>query len=265
MDVPRPTGSPALRGLGIVAGLGTQILFFVTVWYLFAFLKDGPTPGTKASLLVDAALSLQFAVVHSWLLLPATRKKITRVLAGEFYGCLFCVATCVGLLGMFAGWQASPLMVWEMTGLGSAMMQACFYASWIMLLYSLSLTGLGYQTGFTPWWHWLRREPQPKRLFAPRGAYLLLRHPVYLSFLGLIWFTPRMTLDHAVLTGIWTVYIFVGSYLKDERLAYYYPKAYRDYQTRVTGYPLFVIGPLGLRRPASAPCDAPALPVRKAA
>jgi hypothetical protein len=51
-------------------------------------------------------------------------------------------------------------------------------------------SGLGWQTGWTPWWHWARRLPQPKRLFVERGAYRFLRHPVYLSFLGLIWSEP---------------------------------------------------------------------------
>ena len=30
--------------------------------------------------------------------------------------------------------------------------------------------------------------PQERREFQPRGAYSFLRHPVYLSFLGLVWF-----------------------------------------------------------------------------
>ena len=50
-----------------------------------------------------------------------------------------------------------------------------------------------------------------------------------MSFLGLIWFTPRMTADHALLTAIWSVYIFVGSYLKDLRLEFYLGDTYREY------------------------------------
>ncbi|MCA9028506.1 MAG: hypothetical protein KDA86_25070 [Planctomycetaceae bacterium] len=86
----------------------------------------------------------------------------------------------------------------------------------------------------------------PPRPFLEHGAYRWFRHPIYLSFLGLIWFTPRMTLDHALLTGWWTVYIFVGSYLKDERLAFYLGESYREYQRRVPGYPGMTFGPLGL-------------------
>jgi methanethiol S-methyltransferase len=118
------------------------------------------------------------------------------------------------------------------------------------LAYSLSLTGLGYPTGWTPFLHWLRGQSPPRRDFVPRGAYHLLRHPVYLSFLGLICFTPRMTLDHAVLTGIWAAYIFFGSYLKDRRLVHYLGDSYRTYQARVPGYPLMPFGPLGKVRPA---------------
>jgi hypothetical protein len=67
---------------------------------------------------------------------------------------------------------------------------------------------------------------------------------VYLSFLGLIWFTPRMTLDHALLTAIWTAYVFVGSVLKDRRLEFYLQDEYRQYAARVPGYPGMFLGPL---------------------
>lgn len=131
-------------------------------------------------------------------------------------------------------------------------MQAGFYGAWVGLFYSLYLSGLGYQTGLTPWWYWLRRQPQPRRQFEIRSLYRWLRHPIYLSFLGLIWFTPRMTWDHVLLTTIWTTYIFIGSYLKDERLAYYLGDSYRRYQEQVVGYPLMFFGPLGRRKLASS-------------
>jgi hypothetical protein len=65
-----------------------------------------------------------------------------------------------------------------------------------------------------------------------------------------------MTLDHAVLTGIWTVYIAVGSVLKDRRIAFYLGEPYLSYMQKVSGYPLVPFGPLAkLHAPAmnSAP------------
>jgi hypothetical protein len=117
--------------------------------------------------------------------------------------------------------------------------------SWVALIYSLHLTGLGYQTGLTPWWHWVKRQPAAPRRFEPRGAYRLIRHPVYLSFLGLIWLTPVVTLDRAILIVVWTLYIAVGSCLKDRRLTHYLGDSYRQYQSRVWGYPGLWFGPLG--------------------
>lgn len=65
-----------------------------------------------------------------------------------------------------------------------------------------------------------------------------------MSFLGLIWFTPYMTLDHAMLTGIWTVYIYLGSYAKDQRMIRFVGEKYREYAARVSGLPLIGFGPL---------------------
>ncbi len=79
----------------------------------------------------------------------------------------------------------------------------------------------------------------------PRSVYRFFRHPIYASFLGLVWLTPTMTLDRAVLVAVWTVYIFVGSHLKDRRLVHYVGDPYRYYQARVPGYPLLPFGPLG--------------------
>ena len=47
------------------------------------------------------------------------------------------------------------------------------FLSWVALFYSLSLRGLGYQTGLAPWWHWVRGRPLPPRSFEPVGVPLL--------------------------------------------------------------------------------------------
>jgi len=235
------------RIIGITFGLATQALFLFTVWYLFSFLKGNYSQRNYGSLWIDAALALQFAVPHSLLLLPTTRRRLARWIPSAFYGCFFCVATCLGLLLTFAFWRGSPVELWRFHGWIRIGIESAFIGSWVALFYSLSLTGLGYQTGLTPWWQWVRGRSGPRSPFEPHGVYHWFRHPIYLSFLGLLWFTPVMTLDRAVLTGLLTVYIFIGSYLKDERLAFYNGESYRRYQSLVVGYPLVFFGPLGKR------------------
>lgn len=240
--------SRGARCAGIAAGIGVHLFFAFTVWHLYGFLKGGldatESRATAWALCVDAVLALQFAIPHSLLLHPAIRERLTRWIPSQFYGLLFCAATCAGLLVTIGGWRTMPDVWWNVPGTWRHVVHGGFLASWVGLLYSISLTGFGYQTGWTPWWHWVRRRPIPPRPFAPRSVYRYLRHPVYLSFLGLVWFTPVMTADRAVLTAIWTAYLFVGSYLKDERLAYYLGDRYRAYQAEVPGYPGMLLGPL---------------------
>jgi methanethiol S-methyltransferase len=233
------------RAGGISFGLMTQLLFVPTVYYVFLFLRDGVTRPASGWLAIDCLLALQFAVPHSILLLPRSRSALSRIMPSQFYGSLFAVSTCVSLWVIFTNWRSSPLLIWEAEGWSRIAIYAGFYASWVSLIYSLKLVGLGYQNGWTPWVHWLRRQALPRREFAERGIYRWMRHPVYLSFLGLIWFTPRMTADHALLTGLWTVYIFVGSCLKDRRMTFYLGDSYREYASRVPGFPGLFFGPLG--------------------
>lgn len=237
------------RTAGLLFGLVTHALFAFTVWHLFWFLKGSDPAGggstAAGAILVDVALAVGFAVPHSLFLLPSVRRRIVAAgLAGPLYGCFYCTLTCLALLTTIFLWQPIALIAWRWPAPLSTVVSGGFVASWVALLYSLHLTGLGWQTGLTPWWHWIRGLPQPKREFAERGVYRILRHPVYLSFLGLIWFVPVVTLDRAVLIGVWSLYIFVGSVLKDRRLLFFIGDRYRDYQTRVPGYPGMPFGPL---------------------
>lgn len=241
------TTSLAMRLFGISYGLLTHALFAVAVWHIFWFLRGNQPTGdlpTPLWWLIDIALALQFSVLHSLLLYPAMRERLGKYIAGPFYGVFYCTVTCLCFLLAIGCWQTTPYFLWNLSGLGESLVHGAFYASWGLLLYSLSLNGLGFQTGFLPWWHWMRGLPPPPRRFRERGVYTILRHPVYLSFLGLIWFTPVMTYDRMLLCVLWTTYVFVGSALKDRRLVHYTGDAYRDYQARVPGYPGMIAGPL---------------------
>ena len=240
------------RVCGIGFGVATHALFFFTLYRVFLFLHADSVLSPPGSLWLDALLALLFAVPHSVLLHQAMRRRLGKWISAPFYGCFFCAATCLTLLVTFAGWRSSELTIWHLTGLPGRAVEAAYVGSWLMLFYSLCVSGIGYQTGFLPWWEWVRGRPVRKREFRPRNIYQVLRHPVYLSFMATVWFNPVMTLDRLQLALIWTAYIFVGSWLKDGRLTYYLGETYLAYEEKVPGYPLMPFGPLARRkRPAS--------------
>ena len=233
--------------VGFLFGACTQLLFLWTAVQLFQFLRYGGDSTRAFSPMWDVCWAMFFEIPHSILLLPAVNKRLRRSLPSELLACVHCIATCVSLLVLFEMWTTSSNFVWHFEGGSESAMLLGFYGSWIALFYSLYLTGMGYQTGLLPWLCWMRQVKPPIRKFEPKSLFRWMRHPVYLSFLGLIWFTPNMTLDHAVLTIVWTVYIYVGSYLKDKRLEHFIGQPYRDYSQQVAGFPIIGFGPWGRR------------------
>jgi protein-S-isoprenylcysteine O-methyltransferase Ste14 len=236
------------RVLGTLVALAAHLLLALTVWYLYPFLAGGTEPAAGISdpdwWWYDLLLVAQFALPHSLLLHPSVRDRLERVIPGPLYGCFFTAATCASLLLLILCWRTSPVVIYHLEGWADSAIRTAYVLCWVALLYSLKLTGYGYQTGWTPFWGWLRDGRPPRRTFEVRGAYHWLRHPVYLSFLGQIWCTPLMTLDRALFTLAMTGYIFLGSWFKDRRLRYYLGTTYEQYQARVPGYPL-AFGPLG--------------------
>ncbi|HEV8072189.1 MAG TPA: hypothetical protein VGP76_31015 [Planctomycetaceae bacterium] len=225
-----------LRFLGITVGILVQVLFAVTSYYNYVFLKGYPPRAGHWALAWDAFLAAQFGIVHSLLLLPNVKKKLVQFIAPAFYGLFFCTAACLTLLFTMSQWQVGDWAIWQLAGWPRLAVQTLYLSCWGTLFYSLCCSGFGFHTGWLPWWYWVQQKPIPRRPFQPRGAFSLIRHPAYMSFLGLVWFTPDMTIDRALLVAIWTVYIFLGSYLKDLRLIHYLGDTYREYRARVPAY-----------------------------
>lgn len=237
------------RNLYLLFALFAHLMLVILVWFLFPFLMKGPDPDPSRYdpnwWWINALLVLQFGFSHSFLLHPTTRRRLEKsVIFGPLYGCFFTLATCVSLLTLIFSWRDCPIVLYRLQGWAELAMNSVYVLSWGALLYTLGLTGYGFQTGWTPFWGWFSQGQPPRRRFEVPGAYRWLRHPVYLAFLSQIWLTSQMTVDRLMMSLLFTVYIFLGSHLKDRRLEYFLGETYRDYSARVPGYPFFP-GPLG--------------------
>lgn len=244
-----------MRPFWIAFGTLAHLLFAVMVYYLFPFLRESPHDAdpTPDWWMWDLLLAGHFGVFHSLLLWRQTRETLERFIPSPLYGCFFCAVTCISLLLIIFSWRPSGVMLVRLEGLSAAVVGGLYLGGWLLLFYSLSLFGLGYQTGWVPYWAYVRGVAPPRRTFEPRGIYHVLRHPVYLSLLVIMWMTPTLTADRLMLNAVWTGYVFVGSWLKDRRLEFYLGERYRDYQARVPGYPFFPAGPLARVPTSSTP------------
>ena len=149
-----------MRAFWVVFGVAAHALLIVTVWYLFPFLQGGANAAAAVDgwtfLGRDVLLAAQFGVLHSVLLLPRVRGRLERVVPSPLYGCVFAATTCASLLLVIFAWQPGTVVLWRLEGTAATAIRAAYLLSWAGLIYGLCLSGVGYQTGWTPWWAWLR-------------------------------------------------------------------------------------------------------------
>ena len=135
------------RFFGITAGLVVQLLFAVTSYFNYVFLRGRPPHPGSASLMWNGFLALQFGLVHSLLLWPGVKKRLGKVISPAFYGLFFCTAACLTLSLTMWQWQVGDWAIWQLRGGPRLAVQAMYLACWGTLFYSLCCSGFGYHTG----------------------------------------------------------------------------------------------------------------------
>jgi protein-S-isoprenylcysteine O-methyltransferase Ste14 len=83
--------------------------------------------------------------------------------------------------------------------------------------------------------------PLPKEPLSITGVYALVRHPLYLFSLMVIWFVPTMSEGYLGFCIGATLYFIIGSWYEEKRLISYFGDDYRAYQQKVAWMIPFVM------------------------
>lgn len=75
--------------------------------------------------------------------------------------------------------------------------------------------------------------PLPEEPLITNGVYRLVRHPLYLFMLMVLWFTPSMTLTGLVFAATMTLYSVVGSLFEERTMTKLFGQPYTEYQRQV--------------------------------
>jgi len=230
------------RALALTFGLACHGAFLAAVscmaLALWSGMQSGLGPFTGgAAWIANAALILQFPLLHSFLLSKRGRRVLTSLAPGEAGRTLapttYSLSASLQLLVTFLLWSPSGEVLWRPTGTALALHAGLFAASWLFLLKALHDAGLGLQSGSIGWMALWRGETPRYPGLPQRGLFARCRQPIYLGFALLLWTGPVWTPDHLAIAIAWTAYCVLGPLHKESRFARQYGTDFDAYRRRV--------------------------------
>ncbi|MEL7451707.1 MAG: methanethiol S-methyltransferase, partial [Pseudomonadota bacterium] len=217
-------------------------VFFASFLYAIGFIGNFIVPKSIDSvpeaplgtaLFINALLLGIFAVQHSVMARPAFKRWWTRIVPPAAERSTYVLFSSLALILLFALWEPMGGVIWSIANpTGQAIAWGLYGLGWAILLYATFAINHFDLFGLRQSWAAFRgREPAALKFVQP-WIYRVVRHPLYVGWLLIVWATPVMTIAHLVFALLATGYILVGIQLEERDLADMHPE-YRDYKKRV--------------------------------
>ncbi len=230
------------RTLVFAYGVASYALFFVCFLYAIGFIGNiwvpksidsAPLYPLGTSLLINIGLLGLFAVQHSGMARPAFKRWLTRYIPKAAERSTYVLLSTVCLALMMWLWAPLGGVIWNVsTGWAATTLTALYLGSWLFLLYASFLLDHFDLFGLRQVFYGLKGEQSPALEFQTPAMYRIVRHPIYLGWMGIIWITPTMTVTHFVFAALSTAYIVIGTYLEERDLEAVHPE-YSEYRKQV--------------------------------
>lgn len=170
--------------------------------------------------LINLALLLLFALQHSVMARPFFKQRFRARYPRRTYA----LATFTALALIWRFWQPMPEVLWVFKGATAFGL----YAIWTFGLQLILFGALAIN------WRELLglAEPGPPEFVTP-FLYTIVRHPIYLGAILVLWSTPRMTQGRLLFAAAMTLYILIGIQFEERDLERTFGDIYRVYKQRV--------------------------------
>lgn len=218
--------------LALLLGDGSLIAFAI-------FAYEGPPGflelglGQRQVLWFDAGLSLLFFIQHSGMVRKSFRSWSARFIPKEYDLAFYAIASGAVLLAVTLCWQETPLLFQVPDGIFRWSLRAVYWMSLLGLVWGILSLRFFDPCGVWPIVERLRGKEQKRIPFAARGAYLWVRHPLYLFMMLAMWSYPALQADRLLFNGLWTIWIVIGAFLEERDLVAEFGETYREYQRQV--------------------------------
>jgi protein-S-isoprenylcysteine O-methyltransferase Ste14 len=211
-----------LGGLLFAASLG---------YFLVAYAQFGHPAGDWAdsgwfAVASNVSLFTLFALHHSVFARTGIKAAISaRVSASLERSTYVWLASLLFGLTLWA-WKPVPGVAWQVMGSAAWLLDLGWFSGVLLTAVAalaidpLDLAGIRQAFG---------RPPAEGSSLSTTGVYGLVRHPIYLGWVLLVWFVPVMTGTRLVFAAVSTFYLVVAIPLEERQMHQTLGRAYADY------------------------------------
>ena len=236
-----PSGKGRIK-LALTMGVFCHLIFAIAVLSMIVAMFFGMSEsfGTVPwpwAILANAALVLQFPLVHSFLLSRRGTKILARLIPGPHGGTLatttYAIIASIQLAALFLLWTPSGIIWYRAEGTAFALICTAYAATWLLLLKASFDAGAEVQSGALGWMSLLGKIKPVFPDMPTQGLFRLIRQPIYVAFALTLWAVPVWTPDQLVLALSYTAYCLFAPRLKEKRFEQRYGEAFDRYRNRV--------------------------------
>jgi protein-S-isoprenylcysteine O-methyltransferase Ste14 len=176
--------------------------------------------------IANVALFTAFALHHSLMARTGAKAWITRFVPPDLERSVYVWIASVLFLATCLLWQPLPGVAWQVRGPGLFLYAAAAFGV-ALTIAGAQIVGVRELAGLA--------QPDPARTvaFTPKGPFGLVRHPIYLGWVLMVFSAPTMTTSRLLFAIVSTAYLVLAIPFEERSLVDAFGDHYRTYQRQV--------------------------------
>lgn len=202
-------------------------LLSMPVMYLFRLGTPAPDHGQAgADAIANVTLFTVFALHHSIMARTGAKRWITRIVPADLERSVYVWISSLLFLAVCLLWRPLPGIIWQARGPAIVL--------YIVQMFGIALT-LAAARVVGVWELAGVRQPDLSKPveFRAEGPFALVRHPIYLGWVLMVFATPTMTSSRLLFAVVSTLYLVAAIPLEERLLVDNFGDKYRTYQAQM--------------------------------
>ncbi len=229
--IPPPVSHRAFAAIGGLIFVASLAVFAVCYTGRYGVVEDGDAAhGLFAPVVVNLALFSVFALHHSIFARTGLKAWLVQRIPPELERSTYVWIASLLFLAVCWWWQAVPGTLWRLEGVWRNIAIVLQVVSGLATLVGARQLGVLWLAG-------IRQVMGPPDQTTPTldegGLYRIVRHPIYLAWLLLVWSAPVMTATCFTFAAISSAYLVIAVPFEERELRKQFGEAYAAYARHV--------------------------------